>query len=59
MSIKNWRVQPSRKSNVLVVYDDMIPNVISGKNLQVVTELIIRGRKVNILQFLSDKLIFQ
>ena len=59
MSIKNWRVQPSRKSNVLVVYDDMIPDVISGKNLQVVTELIIRGRKVNILQFLSDKLIFQ
>ena len=38
-------MQPSRKCYALVVSDDMISDIISNKNLQVV---IISGRKRNI-----------
>ena len=37
-----------RKCNVLLVFDDMISDIISNKKLyQLVTELFIRGRKLN------------
>ena len=39
---------PSRKCNLLIVFDDMIVDMISNKNLSpVVTELIIRVRNLN------------
>ena len=39
---------PNRKCNVLIVFDDMIVDMISNKNLSpVVTELIIRVRNLN------------
>ena len=39
---------PDRKLNVLIIFDDMIDDMISNKNLnQIVTELFIRGRKLN------------
>ena len=38
-----------KKRRVLIVFDDMIPGMISNKKLNpIVTELFIRGRKVNI-----------
>ena len=37
------------KRNKLIVFDDMIADMVSNKNLtQIVTELFIRGRKLNI-----------
>ena len=40
---------PNRQCNVLIVFDDMIANIISNKKLSpVVTELSVRGRKLNI-----------
>ena len=40
---------PNRKCNVLIVFDDMIADLINNKKLSpVVTELFIRGRKLNI-----------
>ena len=40
---------PGKKSKVLMVFDDMIADMIANKKLNlVVTELFIRGRKVNI-----------
>ena len=38
---------PNKKQKVLIVFDDMITNVLSKLN-PVVTELLIRGRKLNI-----------
>ena len=38
---------PNKKQKVLIVFDDMITNVLSKLN-PVVTELFIRGRKLNI-----------
>ena len=39
---------PDRKLNVLIIFDDMIDDTISNKKLnQIVTELFIRGRKLN------------
>ena len=39
---------PDRKCNVLIIFDDMIDDTISNKKLnQIVTELFIRGRKLN------------
>ena len=38
-----------KKSKVLIVFDDMIPDMINNKKLDsIVTELFIRGRKINI-----------
>ena len=38
-----------RKSKILTVFDDMIPNMTNDKKLNpMVTELSIRGRKLNI-----------
>ena len=40
---------PSRKCNVLIVFDDMIDDMLSNKKLNpVVTELFITGRKLSI-----------
>ena len=40
---------PDRECNVLLVFDDMIADIISNKKLnQKVTQLFIRGRKLNI-----------
>ena len=40
---------PGKKRKVLIVFDDMIDDVINNKNLNpIVTELFIRGRELNI-----------
>ena len=46
---------PNKKRKVLIVFDDLIANVFSNKNLNlIVTELFITGRKLNIsLVFIS------
>ena len=46
-SIKEYN--PDKKRKVLIVFDDMIADIINNKKLNpVVTELFIRGRKLNI-----------
>ena len=40
---------PNKKGKILIVFDDMIADIVSNKNLNpVVTGLFIRGRKLNI-----------
>ena len=40
---------PNKKRKILIVFDDMIADILSNKKLNpVVTELFIRGRKQNI-----------
>ena len=40
---------PNKKRNILIVFDDMIADMLSNTNFSsIVTELFIRGRKVNI-----------
>ena len=40
---------PGKKRKVLIIFDDMIADMINNKNLNpIVTELFIRGRKLNI-----------
>ena len=40
---------PGKKCKVLIVFDDMIADMINNKKLNpIVTELFIRGRKINI-----------
>ena len=40
---------PGKKRKILIVFDDMIADIINNKKLNpVVTELFIRGRKLNI-----------
>ena len=40
---------PNKKRKILIVFDDMIADMLSHKNLNpIVTELFIRGRKLNI-----------
>ena len=40
---------PGKKLKVLIVFDDMIADIINNKKLDsIVTELFIRGRKLNI-----------
>ena len=40
---------PGKKRKILIVFDDMIADMINNKNINpVVTELFIRGRKLNI-----------
>ena len=42
-------MQKKKKSKILIVFDDMIPDMLSNKKLNpVVTEWLIRGRKLNI-----------
>ena len=48
--IKNTEeYNPNKKRKILIVFDDMIADMLSNKNLNpIVTELFIRGRKLNI-----------
>ena len=40
---------PNKKQKILIVFDDMIVDMLSNKSLNaIVTELFIRGRKINI-----------
>ena len=40
---------PDKENKILIVFDDMIADIINNKNLDsMVTELFIRGRKLNI-----------
>ena len=48
----------SRKRNVLIVFNDMIPNTINNEKV-VVTELLIRGRKLNISTIFITQSYFQ
>ena len=44
---------PDKESKILIVFDDMIADIIHNKKLNsIVTELFIRGRKLNISLFL-------
>ena len=44
-----------KKRKILIVFDDMIVDMINNKKLNsIVTELFIRGRKLNISFFLLD-----
>ena len=47
---------PTKKSKVLIVFDDMIPDMEANKKLSlIVTELFLRGKKLNIsLVFVSQ-----
>ena len=48
---------PNKKQRILIVFDDMIANILSDKKLHpIVTVLFIRGRKLNI-SLLSHNLI--
>ena len=43
---------PNKKSKILIVFDDMIANILGNKKLNpIVTELFIRRRKLNISLF--------
>ena len=49
-TIGDYNVDKNRK--ILIVFDDMIPDIIENKKLNsIVTELLIRGRKLNIFLF--------
>ena len=44
-----WYYNANKKQKTLIVFDDMIVNVLSNKNLNlIVTQLFITGRKLNI-----------
>ena len=46
-NIENYN--PGKKRKILIVFDDMIADMINNKKFNpVVTELLIRGRKLNI-----------
>ena len=47
---------PDKENKILIVFDDMIPDMINNKKLNsIVTELFIRGRKLNIsLTFITQ-----
>ena len=43
------KYNPDKENKILIVFDDMIADMINNKNLNlIVTELLIRGRKLNI-----------
>ena len=50
---------PNQKQEILIVFDDMIADMISNKKLNpTVTELLIRGRKLNFLLVFITKSYF-
>ena len=50
---------PFRKRKKIIVFDDMIPDIITNKKFQaIINELFIRCRKLNISLVLSCSLIF-
>ena len=49
---------PNQKSKILIVFDDIIADMLSNKKLNpILTELFSRGRKLNVLLLLSHNLI--
>ena len=49
MFTKILKSNPAKKRKILIVFDDMIANMINNKKLNpVVSKLFIRGRKLNI-----------
>ena len=47
---------PNRKSKILIVFDDMIADIMSNKKFQaIIKELFIRCRKLNILLVFTSK----
>ena len=50
---------PTKKRKILIVFDDMIVDLLSNKKLNpIVTELFIRGRKLNIsLIFITQSIL--
>ena len=45
---------PDKKRNILIKFDDMIADMLSNKKSNpIVTELFIRGRKLNISRFFT------
>ena len=45
----NEEYNPDKKSKILILFDDMIADMLSNKKInKIVTELFIRGRKLNI-----------
>ena len=57
-NIQNYN--PGKKRKILIVFDDMIADMIINKNLNpVVTELFIRGKKLNISIAFSTQLYFK
>ena len=50
---------PNKKRQILIVFDDMIADTLSNRKLKpIVTELFIRGRKLNISLVLSTQSYF-
>ena len=46
---------PDKENKILIVFDDMIADMINNKKLNsIVTELFIRGRKLNISVFIMQ-----
>ena len=49
---------PNKKRKILIIFDDMIANILSSEKLnRIVTELFIGGRKLNIYLLLSHNFI--
>ena len=57
---KNEEYNPNKKFRILIVFDDMIADILSNKKLNsIVTELFIRGRKLNISLVFITQLFFK
>ena len=51
-------LNPNKKPKILIVFDDMIADMLSNKKLNpIVTKLFIRGRKLNISLILLHNLV--
>ena len=49
---------PNKKRKILIVFEDMIADILINKKVnQIVTELLVRGKKVKISLVLSDNLL--
>ena len=56
-NIEEWN--PNKKSKVLIVFDDMIVDMLSNQKLNpIVTELFIKGKKLNISLFFYYLILF-
>ena len=56
-NIEEWN--PNKKSKVLIVFDDMIVYMLSNQKLNpIVTELFIKGKKLNISLFFCYLILF-
>ena len=50
---------PNKKRKILIVFDDMIADMVSNKKLNpIVTELFVRGRELNISLFITQSYFF-